>query len=260
METYHSKLYSIYEDDISAPNKKFIMGHLSFDHVHDAKEMIKAYRTTGLQKMYMIAEVSGTSYDKLRRIVNRCIPPDDIFRSEAIEYLEKKDPFALIRLYTLETKFYHDLQNDNAAFTANIFINLAKFQNRAFQGRTYRGTKIAHFDVVAWKWATKKSGRIIETQTFVSTSELEQIAKDFAQNPPENKVSALFIFDFPTTCDTAIKLNKDESKNITDNLSKFPHEQEVLVTPYTLFEINSVDFDENTKWYRIHVTNIPIIF
>jgi hypothetical protein len=253
-------LYSALESDDYAPNNKFLMGHVSVDNVYEAKEMVKAYRSTGIKKMYMIKQVTTESYVQLRKIVNRCIPPEDTCRSEAIEYLDKQDPFALIKLYTLETGFYRYLQNDNAAFTANIFINLAKFQNRAFKGRTYRGAKMAHFDIKAWDWATKKPGRIIETQTFMSTSELEQVAKNFAEQSPlsENKMKVLFIFDFPETCDTAIKLTKDESKNIKEDLTTIPSEKEVLVTPYTLFEVASVSFNDDTKWYRIHLTNIPI--
>jgi hypothetical protein len=261
LQSLTGTLYSPLKDDMFTPNNKFIMGHVSLDHVYDAKEMVKAYRSTGFKKMYMTKEITTTSYVKLRKIVNRCIPSDHKCYSEAIECLNKQDPFALIKLYTLETDFYHYLQSDNADFTATIFINLAKFQNRAFKGRTYRGAKMAHFDVNAWKWATKKPDHIIETQTFISTSESEDVAKGFASNPPppENKVSVLFVLDFPEICDTAIKLNKDESKNITENLSKYPVEKEVLVTPYTLFKVNSVNFDETTKWYRIHATNVPIV-
>lgn len=252
-------IYKPLEDDIFAPNNKFIMGHVSLDHVYDAKEMIKMYRTVSV-KMYTLLNMQSMSYPTLRRIVERCIPSTHKQYSKAIEYIDKENALGLIKLYTMETKFYGYLQGDNADFTGAIFLELAKFQNRAYKGRTYRGVTMAHFDVNAYKWAMKQTGRLIETQTFISTSELEQVAIHFACNPspPENKVSVVFIVDFPERCDTALKLTKDESKKITEDLTELPQEKEVLVTPYTLFEVNSVDFDENTTWYRIHLTNVPI--
>lgn len=250
-------LYTNLTDDSFAPCNKYIIGHVSIDHVYDAKEMVKAYRTTGI-KIYTLTGMQSMSYLPLRRMIKRWVPETDGNYKKAMEYIDREDVFELIKLYTLETSLYRYLHDDNADFTAAIFINLSKFQNRAYKGRTYRGAKMAHFDVNAWKWATKETGRIIETQTFISTSEIEQVARVFASYPVENKVSVLFTLDFPQTCDTAIKLTKDEPKKINENLTQFPREKEVLVTPYTLFQVNSVEFDEQTKWYRIHLTNMPI--
>ena len=250
-------LYKNLTDDDFAPCNKYIIGHVSIGYVYDAKEMIKAYRTTGI-KIYTLTGLQSMSYAPLRHMIERCVPETDKNYAKALECIDKQDAFGLIKLYTLETSLYRYLQDDNAEFTAAIFINLSKFQNRAFKGRTYRGIKMAHFDVNAWKWATKETGRIIETQTFISTSEIEQVARNFAGYSVENKVSVLFTLDFPQICDTAIKLTKDESKKITEDLTEFAREKEVLVTPYTLFQVNSVEFDEQTKWYLIHLTNVPI--
>lgn len=259
LQKMSSILYSDLRDDVFTPYNKFIIGHVSIDHVYDAKEMMKAYRTTGITKLYMMQDITLKSYGKLQRIVNDCIPQDHEYYSTAIDCLKTQDPFGLIKLYTLETDFYTRLQENNAEFTAIIFINLAKFRSRAFQGRTYRGIKMAHFDVNAWKWATKKPEHIIEIQTFMSTSESEKIARTFATSHSENKVSVLFTFDFPQICDTAIKLTENKSDKNSINLTQFPNEQEVLVTPYTLFKVISVVFDTTTNWYQIHLTHVPIV-
>jgi hypothetical protein len=259
LQSVSGTLYSSLKDDMFTPNNKFIMGHVSLEYVYDAKEMIKAYRSIGLQKMFMTFQINRDSYSTLRGIVDKCIPSNHEYYDEAKQCLDKEDPFTLIKLYTLQTDFYRYLQDDNAAFTVNIFINLAKFQNRAFQGRSYRGVAMPHFDVNAWKWATKQPGRLIESQTFMSTSESEELARSFVTSPPKNKLSVLFILDFPKKCDTAIKLNKDESKNITEDLSEYSHEKEILITPYTLFKVESVNFDKNTQWYQIHIINVPIV-
>lgn len=261
-ETFRSlskTLYTGLDDDMFAPNNKYILGHASINDVYDAKQMMKAYRKTGLQQYYAIHEITMQSYVTLRRIVTDCIPSTHHAYNDAIKCLDSENPFDLIRLYTFQTDFYTYLQGDNVDFTASIFINLAKFKNRAYQGRSYRGVKMAHFDVNAWKWATEKDDRIIEIQTFLSTSELEQIALSFGCDAPENRASVLFIFDFPSKCDTAIKLTKDESKGINEDMTEYPYEKEVLVTPYTLFKVNSIDFNQETNWYRIHLTNIPIV-
>jgi hypothetical protein len=68
----------------------------------------------------------------------------------------------------------------------------------------------------------------------------------------------LFTFYFEEKCDTAIQLTEDLSKNIKGDLTQYPNEKEVLVTPYTLFKVNTVDFDETTQLYQIHLTHIPI--
>ena len=159
----------------------------------------------------------------------------------------------------METDFYRLLRKNHTEFTTNIFINLTKFRNRAFKGRSYRGVKLAHFDVIPWRWAAKKADRLIEMHTFVSTSELESIATKFASNPSRHNASALFIFDFSQICDTAIKLNEDKEKGIKENLSDWPDEQEILITPYTLFQVKNVEFDRSIQLYRIHLIHVPIM-
>lgn len=162
-------------------------------------------------------------------------------------------------MYTLETGFHVYRQKDNDSFTVNIFINLADLRDRAYKGRSYRDVQMAHLDVTAWFWLTKKQDHLIETHIFISTSELKSVAEEFSKNGAlNNEVSVLFIFDSLVSCDTAIKLICNEQKEKEVDATFFWKEKEALVTPYTLFKVEDIRYDDQNPSYEIRLTHVPI--
>ena len=164
---------------------------------------------------------------------------------------------SLLTMYTLETPIYGALQGSVDSFATLLYLHLSELRERAYQGYAYRGGKMTHTDVAAYRWALKRNGHVIETRTVQSMSKRKDIAQTFAKNTTESKpLSVLLIFDFPTPCETAIDLTK-----ISENLpllSEFEREEEVTLLPFTLFEVQDIKIDAQSGQYRITLKNVPV--
>ena len=57
----------------------------------------------------------------------------------------------LLTMYTLETLLYTDLQENVDSFEVLLYFQLNDLQDRAFQGRTYRGTTMTQSDINAYR-------------------------------------------------------------------------------------------------------------
>lgn len=162
----------------------------------------------------------------------------------------------LLHLYTLETKFYQILREDSLPLAIPLFMNLTKLKHRYFQGRVYRGMCMSSEQFLTYQTAMETSGTLLQTTSFSSTSMDRSIAEQFAQINHKNKegeLCVLFIFDFPIACDQAINLSRT-SPDIPC-LSEYENEQEVLILPWTLFQVTRVEHDELS---RVYLTNIII--
>ncbi|CAF1468100.1 unnamed protein product [Rotaria sordida] len=179
-------------------------------------------------------------------------------RSSFEKFLTEQDVDELIRVYTLETAFYGALQTKGDLFAIELYSRLSSLQDRAFKGgKTYRGLGTTDDSLQVYRWAAKDKSRMIEIRTMTSTSLLDSVAIRFAKDSIANdktkkKLPILYIIEFPEVCYTAIDLNMDKP------ITKYPHEQEILLLPGTLFEVHDVQDGPMNGWYTIELTNVPV--
>ncbi|CAF1355477.1 unnamed protein product [Rotaria sordida] len=91
---------------------------------------------------------------------------------------------------------------------------------------TYRGMSISRDDLIQYK-----INDIIMTRTFLSTSHDENIAKRFIPINDNKKQAVLCIYKV---------INPQTSLNI-EELSNLPEEKEVLIVPFTVFQIKEIE-------------------
>ncbi|CAF3977610.1 unnamed protein product [Rotaria sordida] len=198
----------------------------------------------------LLEEISinnSDDYMKINDIIKQYVQDDD-----SIEQL--------LHLYTLETKFYRVLKEDCLPLAIPLFIHLPKLKDRFFRGRVYRGMHMAHEELLIYQRAIEISGTVLQTRTFSSTSINRSIAEEFAylkKKDNEKKFCVLLVFDFPNTCDQAINLSR--VSNDKPCLSEYEDEEEVLILPWTLFEVRRIrkPTDEDDLCI-IYLTNIMI--
>ncbi len=169
----------------------------------------------------------------------------------------EKNVNELILLYTLETSFYKALQENVDSFAIELYSCLSSLQERAFKsGITYRGLTMNEDAIKDYRWAAKDKGRMIEIKTMTSTSQLDRVAIRFATDAKAkeggNKHCVLYVFKFSDICYTAIDLNKGGT------ITKYEEEEEVLLLPGTLFEVQAVTNGPQDDWYTIQLKNIPV--
>ena len=179
--------------------------------------------------------------------------------SEYVNGTEEGSIEPLLRLYTLETKFYRALRQDAIPLALPVYRTLHSLKDRYFQGTSYRGAKMNEDDIEPYKRAVTNHGSLVQTQTFSSTSLSRNVAEQFSvginkKKQEDQRLSVVFVFRFPAKCDQAINLCR-----ISDELpalSDFEEEAEVLILPWTLFQVDSVENDVSSKFYTITLTNV----
>ena len=167
----------------------------------------------------------------------------------------------LIRLYTLETKFYHALRCNPMPLALPFYIALDKLNERYFQGQTYRGAKMDDDEINTYQWAVNNKGSLLQTKHFSSTSVKRSIAEQFSTKSSKKtnnnrRNSVVFIYNFPDKCEQAINLSRISDKHLC--LSEFEDEAEILVLPWVLFQVDKVEAESSSLSYTIHLTNVPL--
>ena len=165
----------------------------------------------------------------------------------------------LIRLYTMETKFYHALKQNPIPLALPLYMASQTMKMRYFQGKSYRGAKINDDDIAMYQWAVENPGSLLQTRHFSSTSLIRSVADEFLASVTEEKDGnrrkpALFIFNFPKKCDQTINLCRISIEHPC--LSEFDNEAEVLILPWTLFQVDSVMKETSSSPYIISLTNV----
>ncbi|CAF3245102.1 unnamed protein product, partial [Rotaria sp. Silwood2] len=166
----------------------------------------------------------------------------------------------LLHLYTLETKFYRMLKRDCLPLAIPLFIQLPKLKERYFRGRVYRGMHMIYEELLIYQRAMKIPGTVLQTRSFSSTSMNRSIAEEFAylqEKTNKKKFCVLLVFDFPNICDQAINLTRVSIDKPC--LSEYEDEQEVLILPWTLFEVKLIqEAADEDDLCTIYLTNIMI--
>jgi hypothetical protein len=148
------------------------------------------------------------------------------------------------------------LQQNVDSFAIELYSRLSALEERAFKGgTTYRGARMTDDDIKAYRWAENDKGRMIEIKKMTSTSLKEDMAIHFATKyPAGDKHYVLCVLEFPDVCYTAIDLNMDKP------ITKYPHEEEILLLPGTLFEVQEVTNGPKSGWYTIRLKNVPVSY
>nr|ACD54695.1 ankyrin repeat protein-like protein [Adineta vaga] len=171
------------------------------------------------------------------------------------QYEESGSLEPLCTLYTLDTPFYSELSDNTSGYFA-LYFGLCKLTQRAFQGRCYRGFSGTVEDVQQYKWAHEQNDRrAVYTRSYYSSSTDRTVAECFADPAHfSNIISILVIYEFPELCSTAIRLYYISSQ--LPCISEFENENEVLITPGTLFKVIDIQISNNGKRYTLYLQNI----
>ncbi|CAF3679282.1 unnamed protein product [Rotaria sp. Silwood1] len=174
---------------------------------------------------------------------------------------ELNDPTYIITAYTEETEFYQRLNKelarvhqlnptDENQHQLLDFLHLIcchpHLRKYDFQGEIYRGMNMDVNDLKQYEIGVK-----IMTKTLLSTSKDRRIADKFATN---TGIST----DGTTTkkaCICKYKIRKAHTALAIQELSVFPQEQEVLIVPYSAFQV--VHIQEVTSDYGV-ITEIEL--
>jgi hypothetical protein len=193
-----------------------------------------------------LTDKEDPQFDKANKLLKKFIGDSD---HQQIEHL--------IRLYTLETKFYRGLKRDPIPLALPLYRTLEGLKDRYFEGLTYRGAKLDDQEINTYQWAVENQGSLLQTRHFTSTSLQRSVAEEFlipdkTKSDSPRRHLALLEFHFPNKCEQAINLCR-----ISDEqgcLSEFENEAEVLVLPWTLFQVDKVE--KESGLFNIYLTNI----
>ena len=176
-----------------------------------------------------------------------------------------------LRAYTLETKFYRDMNMDLMKDKIKPYIpyiqllyaglKLNNF-NYSYTNNLYRGAmiKIEEIKKLSKYMEAKQNSQIptalIYSKAFMSFSLDINVAMEFMQknNPPDNLVRVLYILK--TEVDNKkeqILIYKNATNADLSNISNYENEREILLFPFSVYEINDVQKKEN---YYIVYLNI----
>ncbi|UJR16275.1 hypothetical protein I4U23_003181 [Adineta vaga] len=252
IQTYKNEEEKKHEIEYSATSKamcqsrfcRFCINHFHSDEPLDQRTIIKRLN-------HILEQIVMTKFD------------DDIKANDLIEHYQQ-DPSSieyLLHLYTLETSFYRQLQDDCLPLAIPLFIHLPKLEQRFFMGRTYRGVHLNYEQFLTYQYAMETPGTLLQTRSFSSTSKNRLIAEEFAyeNNEKDSKdlLHVLLVFHFPDQCDQAINLSRVSSD--IPCLSEYEYEEEVLILPWTLFEVTRVHRAHHDEdFYTIYLTNVII--
>ena len=193
-----------------------------------------------------------------------------------IQYLLSKarkaqNPEWLIQAYSAETGFcqminkalaleplrtvYFDVDETVDAFVGALPYHNALKKYR-YAGKCYRGMKLSTKDFEE----NYKVGQTLLIKPFISTSKSRDIAERFATAPSisSRPLSALCIYTIP---DRTLSYLDNVVLDIS-SISQYPHEQEVLILPYTSLQIQSVNhlssglIEVEMGWYSFRERDI----
>ena len=168
-----------------------------------------------------------------------------------------------LRAYTLETKFYNDLNFDLMKGKVKIYLPYIKllysglenkFVNVNVSNDLYRGGLINKKEIqnlINHKNKRKLSdlpNALIYCKSFMSFSLDKSVALQFMQskNPTEKKIRVLYILKAESGLNIKNATHADLS-----GISYYENEREILLFPFSVYEIS--DFFDKNNYYEIYL-------
>jgi len=156
-----------------------------------------------------------------------------------------------VRLYTIESDFYKDINKDLGFNKKEKYLSFIKtlYEGVKLQSLSlasdnilYRGSKISNKEVEKIKFYLNKKinnlpGAIVFSKSFLSFSKEKKVAEKYLKNENKNKNLSKVLFILEK--DNKIGYNLSTHGDI-EKISYFPNEREVLFFPFSSFEIKEI--------------------
>ena len=171
-----------------------------------------------------------------------------------------------IRLYTIDSDFYKNLNKDLGLNKVNNYLTFIKVLYEGLKFRSfplaskkvlYRGSKISNNELNKIKnYLNSKipdlPGSIVFSRSFLSFSKEKKLAEKFLNNSNNNKDLSKVLYVLEN--DNNIGYNSSTHGDI-EKISFYPNEKEVLFFPFSSFEIKSVNqfYKNNELIYEIRL-------
>ena len=171
-----------------------------------------------------------------------------------------------IRLYTIDSDFYKNLNKDLGMNKVNKYLSFIKVLYEGLKLRSfplaskkvlYRGSKISNNELAKIKNHLNNiipglPGSIVFSRSFLSFSKEKKLAEKFLNNSNNNKdlSKVLYVLENDNTLGYDLSTHGDIEK-----ISFYPNEKEVLFFPFSSFEIKSVNqfYKNNELIYEIRL-------
>jgi len=169
-----------------------------------------------------------------------------------------------LRAYTLETKFYKDMNNDLMKEKSKLYLPYIKLLYSGLKSNSikvnisndlYRGALISKKELGNLINLTKNRKNynipfaLIYCKSFMSFSLEKNVALDFMnkKNPDEKTIRVLYILESKSILDKKNVTNAD-----LDGISYFENEKEILLFPFSIYEISN--FVKKNNYYEIYLS------
>ena len=169
-----------------------------------------------------------------------------------------------LRAYTLETKFYKDMNNDLMKEKSKLYLPYIKLLYSGLKSNSikvnisndlYRGALISKKELGNLINLTKNRKNynipfaLIYCKSFMSFSLEKNVALDFmnGKNPNEKTIRVLYILESKSILDKKNVTNAD-----LDGISYFENEKEILLFPFSIYEISN--FVKKNNYYEIYLS------
>lgn len=191
---------------------------------------------------------------EIEKAIDKYIPSNNLNYNKARKcfstFKKTKQVEELIRLYTLETPFYKNMDAKEAIIVP-ILLKIYCLETRAYQGLSFRGLYMTKEDFQSYKWAWKDKERLIVVKHLCSSSVEKEMAQMFCASQSGEKMKVLMVFKFPKLCSLAIQLYAVQDK--FPNISEF-EEDEVLILPMVMFRVTNIE--EAPDMSTIYLENV----
>ena len=221
----------------------------------------------GLNKKEQFTKILYKNYgknDEIKKLLDDIISIEDL----PIELLSKY----YARLYTIESDFYKDINNDLRNDQKENYLTFIKILYEGVKLKAlelaedkilYRGSKISTEEIkkINQFLSNKKPNlpsAIVFSKSFLSFSKAERVAKKFLgkENKDKDLKKVLYTLEKDINLDYSLSTHADIEK-----ISCIPTEREVLFFPFSSFEIKSlqeieivlpIENSEKTKKEKIY--------
>ena len=238
-------------------------GDFSFQLIENGNDLIgPVYLTDLIIKPYNLENIIFDNYliKNYGNIMNELI--SQIYNVDCPASLRIK---YWLRAYTLETKFYSDLNSDLINGQAKIYLPYIKL---LYSGLTnncinvnasndlYRGALINKEEIqnlINHKNKIKSSdlpNALIYCKSFMSFSLDKNVALEFMQNkkPTEDQIRVLYILKSESGLNTKSATNAD-----LNGISYYEDEREILLFPFSIYEISAFVYKYKDNYYEIYL-------